>query len=132
MGDFSYPSDLRYTKEHEWIRVEGNTATVGITAFAQDQLGDVVFVEVPKVGKEYAQFAQFGVVESVKTVSDLYLPVSGKVVEVNASLEAAPELVNKEPYGGGWMIRVEMANPGEVAALLTAEQYAEFIKSGGH
>lgn len=132
MGDFSYPSDLRYTKEHEWIRVEGNTATVGITAFAQDQLGDVVFVEVPKVGKEYAQFAQFGVVESVKTVSDLYLPVSGKVVEVNADLEAAPELVNKEPYGGGWMIRVEMANPGEVAALLTAEQYAEFIKSGGH
>ena len=132
MGDFSYPSDLRYTKEHEWIRVEGNTATVGITAFALAQLGDVVFVEVPKVGKEYAQFAQFGVVESVKTVSDLYLPVSGKVVEVNASLEAAPELVNKEPYGGGWMIRVEMANPGEVAALLTAEQYAEFIKSGGH
>lgn len=132
MGDFSYPGDLRYTKEHEWIRVEGNIGVVGITAFAQDQLGDVVFVEVPPVGKEFKQAAQFGVVESVKTVSDLYLPVSGKVIEVNASLENAPEQVNQDPYGAGWMVKIEVTNPAEVESLLTAAQYAEFVKNGGH
>lgn len=128
----TYPSDLRYTKEHEWIRVEGNVGVVGITAFAQDQLGDVVFVEAPPVGKEYKQSAQFGVVESVKTVSDLYIPVTGKVVEVNKELEGSPELVNSDPYGAGWMIKVELTNPAEVSALLTAEQYADFVKGASH
>lgn len=132
MASFPYPGNLRYTKEHEWIRVEGNIGIVGITAFAQDQLGDVVFVEVPKVGKEFKQFAQFGVVESVKTVSDLYTPVSGQVTEVNAGLESEPELVNKDPYGAGWMVKFALANPAEVNDLLTAEQYTAFVQSGGH
>lgn len=126
------PANLKYTKEHEWVKVEGNVATVGITHFAQDQLGDVVFVEVPAVGRVLKSHEQFGVVESVKTVSDLYSPVAGKVVEVNTELEGAPELVNSAPYEGGWMIKIELANPAEVDALLDAAGYEAFTKEAGH
>lgn len=126
------PANLKYTKEHEWVKVEGNIAIVGITHFAQDQLGDVVFVEVPAVGRVLKGHEQFGVVESVKTVSDLYSPVAGKVVEVNTELEGAPELVNQAPYEGGWMIKIELANPAEVDALLDAAGYEAFIKEAGH
>ncbi|BDG60240.1 glycine cleavage system protein GcvH [Caldinitratiruptor microaerophilus] len=132
MADLHYPADLRYTKEHEWIRVEGNVGTVGITAFAQDQLGDVVFVEVPAVGAEVVQGKQFGTVESVKTVSDLFSPVSGKVVEVNKALEDHPELVNQDPYGQGWMIKVELKDPAELDALMDSAAYQAFLKEAGH
>lgn len=127
-----YPAGLKYTKEHEWIKVEGNVGTVGITFFAQDQLGDVVFVEVPEVGRVLKAHEQFGVVESVKTVSDLYLPVSGKVLEVNSSLEDQPELVNAGPYDQGWMIKIEIANPAELDGLLDAAGYEAFLTEGGH
>ncbi|MBP2018422.1 glycine cleavage system H protein [Symbiobacterium terraclitae] len=124
------PADLKYTKEHEWIRVEGNVGVVGITWFAQDQLGDVVFVELPEVGRELKQNEQFGVVESVKTVSDLYIPVSGKVVEVNTKLEGSPELINQDPYGEGWILKIEIANPAELDSLLDAAGYEAFTKEG--
>ena len=126
------PAGLKYTKEHEWIKVEGNVGIIGITAFAQDQLGDVVFVEVPAVGRVLKAHEQFGVVESVKTVSDLYCPVNGKVVEVNGALEATPELVNSDSYGEGWMIKVELDNPADVDGLLDAAAYEAFIKEAGH
>lgn len=132
MADLKYPAGLKYTKEHEWIKIEGNIGTVGITDFAQDQLGDVVFVEVPAVGRVLKQNEQFGVVESVKTVSDLYIPVSGKVVEVNTDLEASPELVNQGAYDKGWMLKIELFNPAEVEGLLDAAAYEEFIKGAGH
>lgn len=128
----THPAGLKYTKEHEWIKVEGNVGIVGITFFAQDQLGDVVFVELPAVGRTLKQNEQFGVVESVKTVSDLYCPVSGKVVEVNSELESAPELVNQGPYEQGWMLKIELSNPAEVDALLDAAGYEAFIKEAGH
>ncbi|HWI64012.1 MAG TPA: glycine cleavage system protein GcvH [Symbiobacteriaceae bacterium] len=122
------PAGLRYTKEHEWIKVEGNIGIIGISDFAQDHLGDIVFVELPAVGRVLKAHEQFGVVESVKTVSDLFVPVSGKVVEVNGDLESAPETVNKSPYGDGWIIKVELANPAEVDALLDAAAYEAHIK----
>lgn len=122
-----YPEELKYSKEHEWVRQEGNVAVIGITHFAQDQLGDVVFVEVPAVGDTVTAGATFGVVESVKTVSDLYSPVTGKVIEVNDRLNDEPELVNDEPYGSGWMIKVEVEAVGE---LLDAAGYQEHIKNG--
>ncbi len=122
------PAGLKYTKEHEWIKVEGNVGIIGITHFAQDQLGDVVFVEVPAVGRVLKAHEQFGVVESVKTVSDLYSPVSGKVIAVNEALEGTPELVNSDPHGEGWMIKVELANPAEVNELLDAAAYEAFTK----
>ncbi len=122
------PNDLLYTREHEWIRVNGNKGTVGITHFAQDQLGDVVFVEQPKAGDEVKKETPFGVVESVKTVSDLYAPASGKVSAVNAELESKPELINQEPYGAGWIIEIELSDPGELKDLLTPEAYGDFIK----
>jgi glycine cleavage system H protein len=128
----TYPAELRYTKEHEWARVEGGRARVGITAYAQEQLGDVVFVELPKVGAKVSQMKAFGVVESVKAVSDLFAPVSGEVVEVNAELLKKPELVNQDPYGRGWMLVVAVANPQEVNTLLTAKQYEAFLATGGH
>jgi glycine cleavage system H protein len=128
----NYPADLRYTKEHEWAKVEGNRARVGITAYAQEQLGDVVFVELPKVGTRVSQMKTFGVVESVKAVSDLYAPLSGEVAEVNAELVNAPELVNQEPYGKGWMIVISLSSPQEVGGLLTAEQYEQLVGKGGH
>jgi glycine cleavage system H protein len=119
------PADLRYTKDHEWVRLEGDTATIGVTDFAANQLGDVVFVDLPAVGKSVEQFATFGVVESVKAVSDLYAPLSGEVLEVNGDLGAKPELVNSDPFGGGWMIRVKVADAGQVEGLLDAAGYQQ-------
>ena len=124
------PADLRYTKDHEWVRVEGDTATIGVTDFAASQLGDVVFVDLPAVGKAVEQFATFGVVESVKAVSDLYAPLSGEVVAVNGDLGAKPELVNSDPFGEGWMIRVKLGNPTEVDGLLDAAAYDALIAEG--
>ncbi|MBX7125432.1 MAG: glycine cleavage system protein GcvH [Cyclobacteriaceae bacterium] len=121
------PTDLRYTKDHEWIKIEGTTATIGITDFAQGELGDIVYVDISSKGQTLAQHAVFGTVEAVKTVSDLFMPVSGKVEEVNPTLEGAPEKVNTDPYGDGWMIRVSLTNVSESAGLLTAEQYKELI-----
>ena len=127
------PEGLRYTKDHEWARKDGDLVTVGITHYAQDQLGDVVFVELPKVGAKVAQMQTFGVVESVKAVSDLFAPLSGVVVEVNQELTREPERVNRDPYGGGWLIVVELSNPGEADKLMSAPQYEEFLKTaGGH
>ncbi len=125
------PKDLLYTKEHEWIRVNGSKGVVGITHFAQDQLGDVVFVELPKEGTELNENATFGVVESVKTVSDLYAPAKGKVAAVNKELEANPELVNQDPHGKGWMIEVELSDPGKLDGLLSAGDYENFVKEQG-
>ncbi len=117
------PTDLRYTKEHEWVRVEGDLATIGVTQYAADQLGDVVFVDLPEAGRSVEQFGTFGVVESVKAVSDLFAPLSGDVVEANAALATQPELVNREPYGGGWMLKVRVADPAQVDELLDAGAY---------
>jgi glycine cleavage system H protein len=128
----NYPADLRYTKEHEWAKIEGNRARVGITDYAQSELGDVVFVELPKVGTRVAQTQGFGVVESVKAVSDLFSPLSGEVTEVNVELSQKPELVNQDPYGKGWMIVIELSNPKELEALMTAAQYEGFLDKGGH
>ena len=119
------PKDLRYTIEHEWIRVNGAKAVIGITQFAQDQLGDVVFVEMPAPDSEITKENTMGVVESVKTVSDLYAPASGKVVAINSELETQPELVNSEPYGKGWILEIELSDPKELDSLLTPEQYSE-------
>ncbi len=126
-----YPADLRYTKEHEWIRVEGNKGRVGITHHAQDALGDVVFVELPKVGRRLRQMETFGVVESVKAVSDLFTPASGEVVEVNGVLEGKPELVNQDCYGGGWMMVVTLANPKELDSLMDAKAYEAYLAAEG-
>ncbi len=126
-----YPADLRYTKEHEWIRVEGNKGRVGITHHAQDALGDVVFVELPKVGRRLRQMETFGVVESVKAVSDLFTPASGEVVEVNGALEGKPELVNQDCYGGGWMMVVTLANPNELDSLMDAKAYEAYLAAEG-
>ena len=123
------PDNLHYSKDHEWARVEGDTAVIGITDFAQNSLGDVVYVELPKVGEEFAAHEEFGSVESVKAVSVIYTPVAGKVAEVNDSLSDEPERVNKDPYGDGWMIKVKMSNPGEVDSLLTAAEYEDFTKA---
>ena len=117
------PADLRYTKDHEWVRVDGDTATIGVTDFAASQLGDVVFVDLPAAGKAVEQFATFGVVESVKAVSDLYAPVTGEVTEVNGELGANPELVNSDPFGAGWMIKVKLGDAGQVEELLDAAGY---------
>ena len=118
-----YPDDLRYSKDHEWVRVEGSRATIGITSFAADELGDIVFVELPEPGTAVKQFASFGVVESVKAVSDLYAPVSGEVAEVNDALREKPELVNADPFGDGWMMRVELGAPDEIEQLMDAAAY---------
>jgi len=123
------PNDLLYTIEHEWVRLKNNRATVGVTDFAQGQLGDVVFVELPVEGTELAKESTFGVVESVKTVSDIYAPVTGKVVTVNKNLESQPELVNSDPYGQGWMIEIEFSNSSPKQSLLSADQYREQCKS---
>jgi glycine cleavage system H protein len=121
------PEDLRYTKEHEWIRVSGNEATIGITEFAQKELGDIVYVDINTVGEAIRQNDIFGTVEAVKTVSDLFIPVSGTIVEVNELLNAQPELVNSDPYGKGWMIRMTISDPQELEGLLTANTYAATI-----
>ena len=122
-----FPEDLKYTKEHEWVLVEGKVATVGITDFAQDQLGDIVFVELPAVGDKVSKEDAFGVVESVKAVSDIYAPVSGKVLEVNDDLPDNPEMVNEDAYGDGWMIKIEMSDPEELQDLMSAAEYEEYV-----
>jgi glycine cleavage system H protein len=124
------PTDLRYTKDHEWLRVDGDEAVVGITDYATNQLGDIVFVELPDAGRTLSQHATFGVVESVKAVSDLFAPVSGEVTSGNDALAAAPELVNSDPYGEGWMIRVKLGDPTEVDGLLDAAAYDALIAEG--
>ena len=121
----SYPDDLRYSKDHEWVRANGSTATIGITSFAADELGDIVFVELPAVGAALKQFAAFGVVESVKAVSDLFAPVSGTVSEVNARLQSEPELLNSDPFGDGWIAKVDVADGDELKELLDADGYAK-------
>lgn len=126
----SVPDGLRYSKEHEWVRVEGDTAVVGITAFAQEQLGDVVFVELPEKGARVRQHASLGVVESVKAASDVYAPVSGEVLERNVKVIERPELVNQEPYGDGWMIKVRLADSGELGSLLDPDGYRSHIGEG--
>lgn len=122
-----FPEDLKYSKEHEWVLVEDNVATVGITEFAQDQLGDIVFVELPAVGDKVSKEDAFGVVESVKAVSDIYAPVSGKVLEVNDDLPENPEMVNEDAYGDGWMIKVEMNDREELQDLMSAAEYEEYV-----
>ena len=124
------PTDLHYTKDHEWVRVDGDEAVVGITDYAANQLGDIVFVELPDTGRTLSQHATFGVVESVKAVSDLFSPVSGEVTSGNDALAAAPELVNSDPFGEGWMIRVKLGNPTEVDGLLDAAAYDALIAEG--
>jgi glycine cleavage system H protein len=124
------PSDLHYTKEHEWVRVEGDVATVGITQHAADQLGDIVFVELPEPGKRLEQFATFGVVESVKAVSDLFAPVAGEVLEGNAGLATTPEVVNSDPYGAGWMLRVRLSDPAQLGQLLDPAAYEALTAEG--
>ena len=124
------PADLKYTREHEWAKVEGDRARIGITAFAQEQLGDVVFVELPKVGANVTATQTFGVVESVKAVSDLFAPLSGEVVEINGELSNTPQTVNQDPYGTGWMIVIAPSKPDEWNALLTASQYEQFLGEG--
>lgn len=121
------PANLKYSNDHEWCRVEGDVAYIGITDFAQDQLGDIVFVDVPTVGETLAAGEVFGSIEAVKTVSDAYTPVGGEVLEFNPDVDADPALVNKDPYGAGWMIKVRLSDPSEVDALLTPEQYTELI-----
>lgn len=123
------PEDLHYSKDHEWVRVEGDVATIGISDYAQNSLGDVVYVELPKPGEEFAANESFGSVESVKAVSEMFSPISGTVVTANESLNDEPEKVNVDPYGEGWMIRVRMSNPGEVDSLLTAAEYEDFTKA---
>ncbi len=123
----NFPDNLKYTKDHEWVRVEGNIATVGITDFAQGELGDIVYVEIETIGEELAQHDVFGTVEAVKTVSDLFMPVSGVVTEKNESIDGNPESVNKDPYGEGWMVKVELTNPSEIDGLLDAAAYKALI-----
>jgi len=122
-----FPADLRYTKDHEWIKLEGTTATIGITDFAQGELGDIVYIDINTVGKMLSAEAVFGTVEAVKTVSDLFLPVAGTLLEVNPALTAQPELVNTDPYGAGWMVKVTVVNVADVEALLTSEAYAQLV-----
>ena len=122
------PTNLKYSKDHEWVKVDGNVATIGITDFAQSQLGDIVFVDIQTEGEDLEAGEVFGAIEAVKTVADGLMPVSGKVIEVNADLEGAPESVNSDPYGAGWMIKVEMSNPAEVEDLLDAEAYDAICK----
>jgi glycine cleavage system H protein len=124
------PDGLRYTDDHEWLRVDGTDGVVGITAYAADQLGDVVFVELPAVGAKFERGKTFGVVESVKAVSDLFAPAAGEIVEVNAALADQPELVNAEPYGSGWLVRLRLADPTQAAALKDAAAYRELTKAG--
>ncbi len=123
----NFPENLRYTNDHEWVRVEGDVAIVGVTDFAQRELGDIVFVEIESAGKTLKQHEIFGSVEAVKTVSDLFMPVSGEVTEVNKGLDSTPESINSDPYGEGWMVKIKMSNPAECDALLTSEAYAAVV-----
>lgn len=121
----NFPDNLKYTKDHEWVRIDGKIAVIGITEFAQSELGDIVYVEIETEGETLSRESVFGTVEAVKTVSDLFMPVSGKIVEINSSLTQKPEAVNHDPYGAGWMIRVEMTDPSEIDGLLSASNYKE-------
>jgi glycine cleavage system H protein len=121
------PADLLYTKDHEWIRVEGNTGFIGVTDFAQGELGDIVFIEIETVGETLGKEEVFGTIEAVKTVSDLFMPVSGEILELNPALEETPDVVNKDPYGKGWMVKIKITNPAETASLLTADQYKDML-----
>ncbi len=123
----NFPSNLYYTKDHEWVRVEGDVAYIGITDFAQKELGDIVYVDIPSKGKNIAQHEVFGTVEAVKTVSDLFMPLTGEVLELNAQLDGAPELVNSDPYGDGWMIKCSISNPSEIEGLMSAEAYQGLV-----
>jgi glycine cleavage system H protein len=123
----NFPEELFYTKDHEWVKLEGNIATIGITEFAQHELGDIVYVDINTVGKTLASQEVFGTVEAVKTVSDLFLPVAGKVIEINAGLDAAPELVNSDPYGEGWMVKMEVESVDEVKTLMSAAAYGDLV-----
>lgn len=123
----NFPEELKYTKDHEWIRVEGDTATIGVTAFAQGELGDIVYVDITSVGDTVEKDGVFGTVEAVKTVSDLFLPVTGEVLEKNDALDANPELVNQDPYGKGWMVKIKVSDAGDLAGLLSAADYKALI-----
>lgn len=123
ISDLKLPEDVKYTDDHEWARLDGDTATIGISDYAQDQLGDIVFVELPEVGSSYAKGDEFGSVESVKAVSELYMPLGGEVVEINPELEDAPEQVNSDPYVGGWMLKIKIADPAEFDALMDKNAY---------
>lgn len=125
------PDDLLYTKEHEWVKVEGDVATVGITDYAQDQLGDIIYVELPEVGRKVKQMEAVATVEAVKTAADVYSPVSGEVIEINAKLSEKPELLNEDPYGEGWMFKLRMENPEELKTLLSPEEYRKLIEAEG-
>jgi len=122
------PKELKYTKEHEWIKVNNNTATVGITDFAQGELGDIVFIELPNLNDEFNKNDVFGTIEAVKTLADLYIPVSGKIIEINENLEADPELVNSDPYEKGWIVKIQLKDSSEVDTLLSDSEYSELIK----
>lgn len=126
------PAELKYSKTHEWVRIEGDTATIGITDVAQDELGDIVYLDLPEAGRILASEEQFGEVESVKAVSELISPLSGEVVESNTGIQDSTEVVNEQPYADGWLIKVRLSNPSEVEALLSAEEYSAFVSEGGH
>jgi glycine cleavage system H protein len=127
ISNMNVPANLLYTKDHEWLRVEGNTGYIGVTDFAQGELGDVVFIEIETVGETLAKEEVFGTIEAVKTVSDMFMPVGGEILELNPALEETPDVVNKDPYGKGWMVKINITNPAETAGLLTAEQYKALI-----
>ncbi|MCP4705886.1 MAG: glycine cleavage system protein GcvH [candidate division Zixibacteria bacterium] len=122
------PSDLKYTKEHEWIKIDGNLATIGVTDFAQGELGDIVFVELPSVGDETKSGESFGTIEAVKAVSEIFSPLSGKIVEINELLEDDPMVINSEPYGDGWMVKIELSDSSELESLISSDEYQELIK----
>ena len=123
----NFPSELKYTKDHEWVKINGNEALIGITDFAQRELGDIVYVDVNSIGETIQKEAVFGSVEAVKTVSDLFMPLTGEVLEVNKDIDSAPEVVNKDPYGKGWMIKIKISNPSEIAELLNVEEYKKLV-----
>ncbi len=127
-----YPDNLKYTKDHEWIQIKGDTGIVGVTFFAQKELGDVVFVELPEVGRRVKAGEEFGTIESVKAVSEIYSPVSGEVLEVNSALRDNPETVNQDPYAGGWILKLRLSAPAEVAGLMDAASYRSLVDAGGH
>ena len=128
ISDLNFPDDLRYAQDHEWVKIKDHTATLGISDYAQDQLGDIVYVELPAVGKKLPKGAEFGVVESVKAVSELYMPIGGEILSVNKILEDTPERVNMAPYADGWMIEIKIENPSEIDSLLTKDAYLDMLK----
>ncbi len=123
----TFPESLKYTKDHEWIKIEGNVAYVGITDFAQKELGDIVYVDIPSIGEIVSQHNVFGTIEAVKTVSDLFIPISGKVLEFNTGLDGSPEKINQDPYGDGWIVKISVENPSELGGLLSADDYKKLI-----